>query len=56
MSKSMSELRLIAIDILEMIKEKKLTIEETFYVLNLVKFFGTYAKIKRDFEKVWMNE
>lgn len=49
--RTMKQLREIATEILNLIKKRELTLEETFYVVEIVKYFGTYTKIKSDIEK-----
>lgn len=49
--RTMKQLREISVEVLNLIKTKELTIEETFYVIELVRFFGIYTKIKADVEK-----
>lgn len=56
LDKSLAELRLIAVDIINLTREKKLTLEETFYVLECVKFYGMYNKIKENLEVGFKSE
>ncbi len=49
--RTMKQLRDIVADIMKIIKEKDLTLEETFYVLNMIRFLGMYMKIKADVMK-----
>lgn len=53
--RTMKQLREIATKILNTIKDEKLTLEETYYVLELIRFFGVYGKIRTEFDS-WIKK
>ena len=50
--RTMKQLREVVTKVLNMIKDEKLTVEETIYVLECVKYLGWYVKIRGEVDKL----